>query len=133
MRFIVEKRKITCTTPVMLISNNADYKAEFELDYEWIGKTITASFVNTNGEAFDVLLGDDWCCTIPESALSGDEIKVGVYTAGMCSTACTVRVTGSIKTGATQQAAPPEDVYSQILKLINETNERIGNIEDGYY
>lgn len=132
MNFYVKDRIISCDKTSQLIGENSNYKARFITDEEWEDKAVTARFIN--GEEFqDCLLDENMECIIPLEICRPRGIKVGLYTDSMTTTACEVLVFESIKSNTGVQASPSEDVYSQILKLINETNERIGGIESGHY
>lgn len=96
------------------ISYNSDYIAEFVFDDEWNGKIKTARFVQ-NGEHVDVVLVNDRCKIPP---LKTGFIRVGVFSDSMTSTYADVYFKTSIKDGTGIPAEPPEDVYAQLIALI---------------
>ena len=96
------------------ISYNSDYIAEFVFDDEWNGKIKTARFVQ-NGEHVDVVLVDDRCEIPP---LKTGFVRIGVFSDSMTSTYADVYFKTSIKDGGGNPTEPPEDVYSQLIALI---------------
>lgn len=96
------------------ISYNSDYIAEFVFDDEWNGKIKTARFVQ-NGEHVDVVLVDDRCEIPP---LKTGFVRIGVFSDSMTSTYADVYFKTSIKDGTGIPAEPPDDVYKQLIELI---------------
>ena len=96
------------------ISYNSDYIAEFRFDEEWNGKVKTARFIQ-NGEYFDIVLADDRCEIPP---LKTGFVRVGVFTDSMTSTYVDVYYKTSIKDRTGNPAEPTEDVYAQLIALI---------------
>lgn len=105
-----------------LIGDNADYIARFIFDEEWNGKIKTARFI-MKGIHSDVILEDDQC-TIPVEILKKGFLQVGVYSDKMTTTCCEVFVSPSIKEAYGSPAEPSNDVYAQIIQMIQ-------GIEDG--
>lgn len=121
LRLVVSKRNIECikNSCIDIIGDNTDYEANFVFDSEWIGKIKTARFVNPKTNRYkDVILVNDKC-TIPVEMLKKGFLNVGVFTNEMTTKPCEVLVRESIKekTGVVQP--PKEDVYAQIIELLN--------------
>ena len=120
MRFTVKNRQIypSSGTPVFVIGDNSDYKAQFELDSEWNGVVKTARFVR--GKKFQevVLVNDE--CEIPIEVLKQGFLEIGVFSAEMTTTPCRILVKGSIKELGGVTAEPTPDVYRQIIKMIED-------------
>lgn len=117
MKFIVNDRTIKADGET-IISYNLDYMAEFEFDPEWSDKIITARFVLTNGNYYDVILEDNKC-QIP--LFKKGLVALGVYTDEFTSTYVTLSVHSSIKDLGNNEVIPPsEDVYQQIIRMIEE-------------
>lgn len=120
MRFTVKNREIYPSngTPVFLIGDNADYKAQFEFDSEWNGVVKTARFVRGKKFQQKVLVNDE--CNIPIEVLKQGFLEVGVFSAEMTTTPCRILVKGSIKELGGMTAEPTPDVYQQIIKMIED-------------
>ena len=128
MRFTVKNREIYPSngTPVFLIGDNADYKAQFDFDPEWNGVVKTARFVR--GKKFQevVIVNDE--CEIPIEVLKQGFLEIGVFSAEMTTTPCRILVKGSIKELGGMTAEPTPDVYSQIISMIE--NIEISGVTD---
>lgn len=128
MRFTVKNREIYPSngTPVFLIGDNADYKAQFDFDSEWNGVVKTARFVR--GKKFQevVIVNDE--CEIPIEVLKQGFLEIGVFSAEMTTTPCRILVKGSIKELGGMTAEPTPDVYSQIISMIE--NIEISGVTD---
>lgn len=120
MRFTVKNREIYPSngTPVFVIGDNADYKAKFEFDSEWNGVVKTARFVRGKKFQEKVLVNDE--CEVPVEVLKQGFLEVGVFSAEMTTTPCTILVKGSIKELGSLTAEPTPDVYRQIIKMIEQ-------------
>lgn len=115
MQFVINKRHIHCAND-SLVGDNADYIATFVFDSEWDDVVKTARF--TKGYSYvDVLLEND-SCKIPMEVLKEGYIRVGVYSSTMTTTYCLVHVNESIKERHGNPVAPTQDVYQQIMKMI---------------
>lgn len=120
MIFEVNKREIRCIDESFqhFIGDNADYKAVFIFDEEWNGHIKTARFIQ-NEQYVEKILEDDKC-DIPVEVLKQGTLKVGVYTPEMVTTPCEVYIRQSIKEFDGATAEPTPDVYSQIIKMIEQ-------------
>lgn len=120
MRFTVKNRQIypSSGTPVFVIGDNADYKAQFEFDSEWNGVVKTARFVRGKEFQEKVLVNDE--CEIPIEVLKQGFLEIGVFSAEMTTTPCRILVKGSIKELGGVTAEPTPDVYRQIIKMIED-------------
>lgn len=114
MILYIANRNIRVDNADNQISYNSDYIAEFVFDDEWNGKIKTARFVQ-NGEYVDVVLVDDRCEIPP---LKTGFVRIGVFTDSMTSTYADVYYKTSIKDGTGNPTEPPEDVYAQLIALI---------------
>lgn len=101
------------------ICGNSDFVIDFELDSEWNEhNTKTARFI-WNGKHTDVVFTGNRC-NVPVIS-DTYSFNVGVF-AGNLSTTTPAYVSAkkSILCGGGVPADPPEDVYSQIVKMIND-------------
>lgn len=131
---ISNKRPTVIGTPV-IVCGNSGYSIDFSFDAEWSGSGLkTARFVYAKGGAVQ----------FQEVAFSGNtvqvpilsdirEVYVGVY-AGELRTTTPARIPcdRSILCGGGVHEDPPEDVYLQILQLLNESDlgQFTGHIAD---
>lgn len=117
--------------PLIVVTDNSDYTLRFDFDREWDDiryKTVVVA--NEAGDEIEKILMDGNTCTL--TAINGKmwRIKVGV-TAGdiITTTPCDIRILPSILAFLGGRVpAPPDDIYSQIMKLLNELKE--GEISD---
>lgn len=137
MRFTVSKREIKCIDATLpYIGDNADYEAVFSFDDEWNDRIKTARFIH-DGKVVEQILTDDKC-VIPVEVLKRGYLKIGVYTDKITSTPCEVYILESIKETTGITAEPTPDVYSQIIRMIEDlefaevTDEQIEKIVREY-
>lgn len=113
MKFTINNRKIKADDSY-LIGYNLDYIAYFEFDAEWAGTVKTARFYQED-KYTDVALVDD-SCTIPP--LVKGRLKVGVFNSDITTTYASLWVNASIKDESGNPVEPAEDIYTQLIKLI---------------
>lgn len=130
MRFEIKNRMIkridNDNDENQTIGDNADYEAEFTFDSEWDGHIKTARFIH-NCKSVERILENDKCL-IPVEVLKHGYLKVGVFTSEMTTTQCEVFIRPSIKQDNGVTAEPTPDVYSQIIKMIE--NIEIAGVTD---
>lgn len=126
MNFEIKERDITCCGK-SVIGDNADYVANFSFDSEWDGKIKTARFQRKNGQYADRILIND-SCEIPVEVLKFGYVSVGVFADEMTTTYCDILVKESIKEKNGVPLEPTPDVYTQIIKMIEEMAG--GNMSD---
>lgn len=119
---VIEKRAVVEGSPV-IVCGNSDYTATFNFDEEWSQVEVkTARFVYVkDGEVKheDVVFSGN---TVAVPVLSGVPfVKVGLF-AGNLSTTTPARVLCdlSILCGAGVPAEPTQEVYNQILAMLDE-------------
>lgn len=114
------KNKIAKTTSdVQYVCGNSDYLIRFSFDEEWDQyETKTARIVNGDGEYHDVVFTGCECdMPIISNAYA---IKIGVFAGNLhTTTPAYVPAVKSILCGAGTPADPPEDVYAQIMEMLN--------------
>lgn len=118
MNFEIKERYISCCGK-SVIGDNSDYTANFLFDSEWDGKIKTARFQKTNREYIDVILENDFC-KIPVEVLKFGYVSIGVFTDEMTTTYCNIFVKESIKEKNGNPLEPTPDVYSQIIKMLED-------------
>lgn len=117
MEFLIKNREISCTDE-RLIADNGDYVAKFTFDEEWEGQIKTARFIHDNNYA-DVILTENQCI-IPIQVLKFGYLKVGVFDDVKTTTYCSVLVKESIKGNIGSPLPPTEDVYAQIILMLEQ-------------
>ena len=101
------------------VCGNSDYIVRFDFDTEWDEfETKTARFVKEDGSYVDVVFtGND--CAVPVIS-DTYKLHVGVFAGNLSTTtAAYVPCKKSILCGGGVPAAPAEDVYNQIMELLN--------------
>ena len=131
----ISNKRPTVIGTTVIVCGNSGYSIDFSFDAEWTGSGLkTARFVYVKGGAVQ----------FQEVAFSGNtvqvpilsdirEVYVGVY-AGDLQTTTPARIPcdRSILCGGGVHEDPPEDVYNQILALLNESDlgQFTGHIAD---
>lgn len=124
IEILVENKIARLSDPeAVIVCGNSDYTIKFLLDAEWEGKTAkTARFVFKN---------DKGGLSYKEKAFVGDTVEVpiltditfvyvGLYSGDLVTTTpATIKCKRSILCGTSEHEEPSEDVYNQILELIN--------------
>lgn len=113
-----------------IICGNSDFVAEFIFDSEWDEFTTkTARFVyRKSGESAyyeteEVFNGNT--CRIPPLS-DVDQVRIGVYAGNLhTTTPAIVKCRKSILCGSPIHAEPPEDVYNQLVELVNNLSVKV--------
>ena len=121
----------TVQTPLVLVTDNSGYTLTFDFDREWDDyRYKTVIVADENGAEIEKILMDGNTCSLTALGNKLWRIKIGV-TAGdiITTTPCDVRILPSILSFINGRVAPPpEDIYSQIMELLNQLKE--GEISD---
>lgn len=119
---LVREKRAYSPDPPAIVCGNSDYIARFDFDEEWTEyETKTARFAYwKNGRTQhqdQVFTGSE--CPVP--VLSGiTQVLVGVFAGDLrTTTPAKVPCNLSILCGEGAPEAPPEDVYNQIMELLN--------------
>lgn len=105
----------------LIVCNNSDYKAIFEFDNEWDGVDKKTARISMNGKYTDVVFTGDTVQLPP--VYNAAYVQIGVFAGDMTTTPARVKCEKSVLCDGGMVAPPPDDVYGQILKLLNEINE----------
>lgn len=119
----------TCLTEIPIVCGNSDYIVDFSFDEEWNGHSVkTARFI-ANCEYTDVVFEGNEC---PMPIISNAKVAwVGVFAGNLStSTPAIVHCKQSILDGDGVPAPPKEDVYAQIMKMLNDLDEAAGLTEE---
>lgn len=118
----VRDRLPVVRTCVDLITHNSDYYIRFDFDDEWNNyEQKTVYFVYEDGNYMPVIMSGN-ICNFPTIQNERRRVFIGVQAGNLKTTRpCCVNVFDSIADLLNQQIAPPsEDVYSQIMDIIND-------------
>ena len=114
---------------IVYICGNSDYIINFDFDEEWDAYGVkTARFVH-NGTYTDVVFTGNQCAMPVIHKAYG--IFVGVYAGDLrTTTPAHIPSAASILSAEGTPAAPPDDVYAQIIKLCNEAVAEATSVRD---
>lgn len=113
----------------LYVCGNSDYIVNFTFDADWADHEVkTARFIKNNKEYIDVVFSGSRCAVpIIENTT---HVRIGVYAGNLCTTtAAIVNAQRSILCGSGTPANPHDDVYSQIMKNMDEIIAR-GTVSD---
>lgn len=129
---ITVKNKIAMrTNDTIYVCGNSDFVLAFDFDEEWNEFfTKTARFIY-GGQYQDIIFQGNQC---PVPVISNAyNINVGVFAGDLrTTTPAHISAKKSILCGNGSPAAPPEDVYAQIMDLLNKLNGDIGAAVEEY-
>lgn len=124
--------KIATGDQSRIVCGNSDYVAVFDFDAEWAAyETKTARFVYPGGVYVDVVFDGETC---PVPVLHNTiGVKVGVFAGNLhTTTSAWFECDKSILCGGGSPAAPPDDVYNQIMELLNKLDGDMGAAVEEY-
>ena len=135
LKFILNGQELNYSKKNILANNSQDFLiAKFDFSEEWDNTEKTAIFYNTEDKIYNVLLKDN-SCIIPHEVLQENNLfYVGVFgingTERITSTIINIRLeNGAYKIGETP-SEPSEDVYAQIISLMQESKEIAKSAEE---
>ena len=119
----IKDKIATCLTELTVVCGNADYVVDFVFDEEWNEHEVKTAIFVVNGKATPQVFAGN-VCPIPviQNTLI---VWVGVFAGTVddgtlsTSTPALVKCIPCITDGDNVPMAPPDDVYNQIIALIN--------------
>lgn len=120
----IKDKIATCLTELPIVCGNADYVVDFVFDEEWNAHEVkTAIFVVNGKQSNQVFNGN--VCPIPviqNTFITWVGVFAGTIDDGTLSTStpALVKCIPCITDGDKVPAPPPDDVYNQIIKLIED-------------
>ena len=132
----ISNKKAVAEANARIICNNGDYTVTFLFDDEWDMATKTARFT-TSGKYTDVVFTGNTVAVPPLS--NARYVLVGVYAGELTSTPAFVSCERSILCDGGKPYIPSEDVYAQIIKMLNDiaengvTDEQLAFALDRYF
>ncbi len=118
--------------PNVLTFNKNQVFAQFIFSEEWVG--LKTAIFEVDGIPYSLLLDEKNCCVVPEECYQSKnyQFKVGVICGDLITTnLATVSFNESCYTTNGTIPKPSDDIYTQIVKSIDNINEQIDNIEVG--
>lgn len=105
-------------TKAFIVCGNKDYKIKFSFDNEWAGQTVKTARFSYGGQYEDIVFEGDTC---PVPVLKDTlGVAVGVYAGDLqTTTPAYINAKKSILCGGGLPAAPADNVYAQIIELLN--------------
>ena len=132
----VRDKRAAASRDALIVCGNSDYEVEFVFDEEWAAYPVkTARFI-WNGQAQDTVFEGDTC---PIPVLIGTDIcAVGVFAGALrTTTPAYIPAARSITCLGGTPSPPSENVYAQIMALLNEdkvlqqeTQRRMSELEE---
>ena len=129
IRVSVKSKIAHQTNDIVYVCGNSDYFAVFDFDTEWEEHEFkTARFIGGDGTYRDVVFQGNECPVPVFSDTLG--LRIGVYAGDIqTTTPAHVNAMKSILCGGGVPAAPTDDVYSQIMYLL----DSLGAMDEGDY
>ena len=116
----VKKKIATAPDTAAYICGNGDFTIHFNFDAEWDAyDSKTARFIMDDKTFIDIVFQGTSCAipVITDSIF----INVGVFAGNLCTTTpAVIRAKKSILCDTGTPAAPPDDVYNQIMERLDE-------------
>lgn len=118
------------TNKEVYVCGNSDFVIAFAFDAEWEAYTAKTARFKYNGMYQEVVFTGNEC---PVPVISNtNNIQVGVYAGDLhTTTAAVVMSRKSILCGDGTHDDPPEDVYHQLMDMLNDIIARIEALEQG--
>jgi hypothetical protein len=115
----IRKKVANQTNKILYICGNSDFVVNFDFDAEWDEFSFkTARFIHSAGYTDVVFEGNQ--CAVPVIS-NTHNIKVGVFAGNLrTTTPAYVSAKKSILCESGIPADPPEDVYNQIMDMVNQ-------------
>lgn len=113
------------------ICGNSDFLIDFDFDAEWDAyETKTARFIY--GTAYQDIVFQGTQCKVPVMS-NTNTVLCGVFAGDLhTTTPALIKAQKSILCGSGSPAKPPEDVYAQIMELLNMLNDDLGKAIEDY-
>lgn len=121
----------------LIICDNADYTVTFKFDDEWDDVSTKTARFYTHGKYTDIVFSGN---TVKVPAITkAAYVMIGVFAESITTTPTFVRCEKSILSEGGAVAAPSEDVYNQIISMIDDlkqngvTSDQIASAVEEYF
>lgn len=131
----IKDKIATCLTESPIVCGNSDYVVDFVFDEEWNAHNVKTAIFVVNGKAMpQVFAGNE--CPVPviqNTLFTWVGVFAGTIDDGTLSTStpALVKCIPCITDGDRIPAPPPDDVYNQIMGLLNQYIEQGGGSGSG--
>lgn len=127
---ITVRNKIATVDKTLYVCGNTDYEVVFDFDEEWSEHPAkTVRFISKD-EYIDVVMNGNRC-NMPMFS-NTTCIRVGVFAGNLCTTTSAfVMAQKSILCENGSPAAPTDDVYNQLMSLLENLVYRVETLEQG--
>ncbi len=119
----IKDKIATCLTELPIVCGNADYVVDFAFDEEWEKHEVKTAIFVVNGQAIPQVFAGNVCPipVIQNTLIAWVGVFAGTVNDGTLatSTPALVKCIPCITDGDNVPMAPPDDVYNQIIGLIN--------------
>lgn len=119
----IKDKIATCLTELPIVCGNADYVVDFVFDEEWNTHEVKTAVFVVNGKAIDQVFAGNVCPipVIQNTLITWVGVFAGTVNDGTLSTStpALVKCVPCITDGDKIPLPPPEDVYNQIIEMIN--------------
>ncbi len=119
----IKDKIATCLTELPIVCGNADYVVDFAFDEEWEQHEVKTAVFVVNGKAIDQVFAGNVCPipVIQNTLITWVGVFAGTVNDGTLSTStpALVKCVPCITDGDKIPLPPPDDVYNQIIELIN--------------
>ena len=120
----IKDKIATCLTELPIVCGNADYVVDFVFDEEWNAHNVKTAIFVVNGKATPQVFEGNVCPVpvIQNTLIAWVGVFVGTVDDGTLSTStpALVKCIPCITDGDNIPMAPPDDVYNQIIQMIND-------------
>ena len=117
-KIVIQNRIASVEGGVKLVCNNPTDSIRFEFDEEWSGKTVKTARFSWEENKIDVPFSGN-VVKVPE-IFRTNYVFIGVFTDDLATTPVKVNCRYSIKCLGSKPVPPSEDVYNEIIALIND-------------
>ena len=119
----IKDKIATCLTELPVVCGNSDYVVDFVFDEEWNAHEVKTAIFVVNGKAIPQVFAGNVCPipVIQNTLIAWVGVFAGTVDDGTLSTStpALVKCVPCITDGDNVPAPPPDDVYNQIIGLIN--------------
>ena len=120
----IKDKIATCLTELPIVCGNSDYVIDFKFDEEWNAHEVKTAIFVINGKSIEQVFAGTVCPipVIQNTLITWVGVFAGTINDGTLSTStpALVKCAPCITDGDKVPLAPPDDVYNQIIQLIND-------------
>lgn len=130
----IDKKLATCLTELPIVCGNCDYEVEFLFDEEWDKHNVKTAMFVINGKSIPRVFEGNVCKipVIQDALILWVGVFAGTIDDGTLSTTtpALVRCKPCVTDGDNVPVEPEEDIYNQIIGLLDKVEGEISDIEN---